>query len=54
MDLLLNNGADAGSRDKKWQTPVHIAASQGHLEICQRLVAAGGPVQLKDRQGLCL
>jgi len=38
MKLLLNNFANVNSRDSELWTPLHAAATCGHLELCRLLV----------------
>lgn len=37
-DLLLAHGADVQAEDFKGNTPVHIAASQGHILLLTKLL----------------
>lgn len=39
--LLLRRGADAGLADARGDTPAHLAARHGHLELLAALLAAG-------------
>jgi hypothetical protein len=38
-------------RDYDRRTPLHIAASEGHLDLCQLLVAKGAKINRSDRWG---
>ena len=38
MTLLLENGANVNSRDSELWTPLHAAATCGHLRLCQLLI----------------
>ncbi|KAI6198254.1 Ankyrin repeat protein [Aphelenchoides fujianensis] len=50
--LLLENGAEVNVADKYGNTPLHRAASQGHMEVLQLLCAQPGiRVDLPDREG---
>ncbi|OEU16662.1 ankyrin, partial [Fragilariopsis cylindrus CCMP1102] len=38
-------------RDYDRRTPLHIAASEGHLEICKLLLERGSKINRSDRWG---
>lgn len=40
--LLLRRGADAGLGDVRGDTPAHLAARHGHLDLLAELLQAGG------------
>jgi ankyrin repeat protein len=49
--ILLEQPALVNFRDYDRRTPLHIAASEGHLEICQYLVQKGARINRSDRWG---
>jgi glutaminase len=46
---LIRDGADVKKCDYDKRTALHIAACDGHLEICKLLVAHGADMDFKDR-----
>ncbi|KAG9129207.1 hypothetical protein Leryth_006406 [Lithospermum erythrorhizon] len=48
---LLAHGIDPNSKDYDQRTPLHVAASQGLLQMAKLLVEAGASVLVKDRWG---
>lgn len=50
--LLLENGAQVNVQDKFGNTPLHRAASQGHLDIIRLLLSQKGVrVDMNDQEG---
>ncbi|KAN0137681.1 Ankyrin repeat-containing domain protein [Lactarius tabidus] len=52
MRLLLDYGANADLYDKRRNTPLHFAASEGHLEVARMLLERGADVNSKNDEGL--
>ena len=50
-ELLLQHGADIHARDMYGNTPAHIAASSGDVDIMRPLIAAGIDFQAKGYRG---
>lgn len=50
VEEQLQRGADPDRRDWQGNTPLLIAARDGHAQLVERLLAAGASVHLKDRQ----
>lgn len=48
---LLKQRASANAKNKKEQTPLHIAAVQGMHNICQMLVEANADITVEDNKG---
>ena len=36
VKTLLKNSADVNARDKNWQTPLHIAAANNHINCASK------------------
>ena len=51
LSMLLEGGADANLADCLGATPLHRAASCGHLKVLRILVEHGANVQKTDAQG---
>src|SRR6185436_909177 len=49
--LLSSPGADVNATDERGNTPLIEAARYGHEDICRLLIAAGGNLKAKDRDG---
>lgn len=50
-DMVTDMPSLINFRDYDRRTPLHIAASEGHLEICQYLVTKGAQLNRSDRWG---
>jgi len=44
MKLLLDNGANVNARDNELWTPLHAAATCGHLQLCKLLITQYVPL----------
>jgi RNA polymerase primary sigma factor len=51
VETHLRRGASTSGRDISGMTPLMIAAANGHVSICDLLVAAGADATLADSQG---
>ena len=49
--MLLTSGADVNARDENGQTPLMLAAAEGHYETVAALLDAGADVHAKDNDG---
>jgi ankyrin repeat protein len=47
----MNNSTLTSSDDSDFRTPLHLAASEGHVDICRFLVEKGARVNRSDRWG---
>lgn len=51
IKLLLKNGADLESKTKIGQTPISLAAENGHRDVVQLLLNYGANFESKDNYG---
>lgn len=51
VQVLLKHSADVNSRDKNWQTPLHIAAANKAVRCAEALVPLLSNVNVSDRAG---
>lgn len=49
--VLLKHSADVNARDKNWQTPLHVAASNKAVRCAEALVPLLSNVNVSDRAG---
>lgn len=49
--LYIRRGDDINSTDDKGRTPLILAASRGHVEICRLLLEAGADPHVTDGEG---
>jgi ankyrin repeat protein len=48
MQILIDNGADAGARDTQGKTAVHVAASCGDTALLSLLFKGGASINIRD------
>lgn len=51
VEFHIRRGEDVNAGDEKGRSPLLLAASKGHVEICRLLLAAGADPALRDREG---
>lgn len=51
LTLLLAAAADANVQNLEGDTPLHLAAKLGHVEIQRALIKAGGDITVKNAMG---
>lgn len=51
LAYLQRLGANLDDQDDSGMRPLHLAAAQGNLLLCKRLIALGADIQLTDAQG---
>lgn len=51
LELIIESGGNANCFDYDHRTPLHLAASEGHLEAVRYLILHGASVHSKDRFG---
>ena len=49
--MLLAKGAEVNAKDEDSETPLHEAASKGHLDVVKALLAKGAEVDAKNKYG---
>ena len=47
-EVLLRAGCSRDARTKVDKTPLHVAAQEGHTEICELLLSQGADVDARD------
>lgn len=52
VDLLIEAGANVNAVDVLGDAPLHLAVESGNKEICDKLIAAGADITLRNVQGL--
>ena len=48
---MLNAGIDPNCKDQHENTPLMLAAQNGHIDVCEALIAAGADVNATKSQG---
>jgi RNA polymerase primary sigma factor len=51
VELHVRRGVDVNATDERGRSPLILAASRGHVEICRLLLEAGADPALKDGEG---
>lgn len=49
--LHLHSGSDVNAADRKGRSPLILAVSEGHLDLCQFLLEAGADPDIRDHEG---
>ena len=52
MKTLLGQGAKVDVKDVNENTPLHYAASTGHLEVAELLIGKGAPLNAKNKKSM--
>ncbi|KAF8002675.1 hypothetical protein HF325_003640 [Metschnikowia pulcherrima] len=50
-EYLTSNEFSANAKDPNGYTPIHAAASYGHLDLLKMLVSNGGDINIQDNEG---
>ena len=51
METLLKHQSDVNARDKKWQTPFHVAAANNAVECVSSIIPKLSNINITDRAG---
>lgn len=51
VNEFLTQGGSPNAKDHNGYTPIHAAASYGHLDLLQLLISRGGDVNVQDNEG---
>lgn len=51
VEGYLSSGFTANSKDPNGYTPIHAAASYGHIGLLKKLIASGGDINIQDNEG---
>lgn len=51
VNEFLTQGGSPNVKDENGYTPIHAAASYGHLDLLQLLISNGGDVNIQDNEG---
>ena len=54
LSLLSVAGCDVNVKDKKQQTPLHLAAAKGQTTFAEVLITAGANINLQDKVSTCI
>ena len=49
--VLIDNGADIKAKDEYGHTALHMAASEGRIELAKVLIGNGADINVKDQNG---
>ena len=51
MRALIEKGADVNTENNNGETPLHVSATNGHLEVVRALLEKGADVNAKEDNG---
>jgi RNA polymerase primary sigma factor len=51
LQMHIRNGENINAADAEGRTPLILAASRGHVEVCKILLEAGADASIKDKKG---
>ena len=51
VELLLRSGSDVNAMDAKGRSPLMLAASKGHQDVCRLLLLQGADPTIRDHEG---
>ena len=51
IELLIENGANLDTPNRRGETPLHVAIDENHMEIAMLLISKGASVEASDKYG---